>query len=229
MSYWDGIDNNSFDIEDSSSSYYSNSLLESNSNYFLDKQIELLDESLQEDRLSILNEDGIGDFIANAGSWFVGLPGSIWNGLKGLITGTNERGGAIKSSTIGNLADTALNTAKDGKAVINGTTFDTTKMSKGLAGYIKSWFGGGDPNGKGFINGVKVQADNLANFMRNHSDITTGALAGAGLLGIYYLYKKWKNNKNKKVDPQTLRTAVQLDQQDPSKMSPQERNQRVVA
>ena len=65
--------------------------------------------------------------------------------------------------------------------------------------------------------------------MRNNPNGTTAGLAAAGLLGIYYIYRKWKNNKNKKPDVATIQHAVQLDQKNPNEIPPQERNQPVQA
>ena len=65
--------------------------------------------------------------------------------------------------------------------------------------------------------------------MRNNANVTTAGLAAAGLLGTYYLYKKWKNNKDKKPDVATIKTAVELDQKDPNQIPPSERNQKVEA
>lgn len=207
MGYWDNIDdvNSPSLMGGGSSSYYLN-------NYFDETRYKLLDEWLEEDRI-LLSEATIDPHWAD--NWFTGLPGSIWNSLKGLVVGTLDDKGAVTDSFMGKAADAS---AKHGG--------DSTR---GLAGYIKSWFGGGDPNKDGIINGIKVQADKLGDFMRNNTNVTTAGLAAAGLLGTYYLYKKWKNNKDKKPDAATIKTAVELDQKNPNEIPPSERNQKVKA
>lgn len=229
MGYWDSMNDNSFSIINEGGG---SSSLDNINNYFSNTQLRLLDEWLEEDKL-LLNEadeegGGIGEFASSVGSWIASAPGSLWNWTKGLVTGTGATGKAIRTSTIGNLADKAIASAKDNKAVVNGVTLDTSKMSGGLAGWIKS-LGGKNPNGTDIQQGISGYANKLGDWMRNNPNGTTAGLAAAGLLGIYYIYRKWKNNKNKKPDAATIQHAVQLDQKSPNNIPPQERNQPVQA
>ena len=169
---------------------------------------------MEEDR--ILLSEAVVEDAHWADNWFTNLPGNIWGTMKGMVTGKTSFG-------------TAVTDAKSGSGVDENIAKGIGEGSRGLAGIIKSWFGGGDPNGEGFLNGIKVQADKLGDFMRNNANVTTAGLAAAGLLGTYYLYKKWKNNKDKKPDATTIKTAVELDQKDPNQIPPSERNQKVEA
>ena len=187
-------------------------------NYFDNYKLELLDEWLEEDKKEILSEDGITDFANSVGSWTSGA----WDWLKGLVTGTDTRMITPGSGT--SIGNRFTGTAVD-KALFGG---NSKAGSGGLAGWIKS-FGRdekGNPvtNGEGISGWLKSSANKLGDFMRDNPNATTGALAAAGLLGTYYLYRKWKNNKNKKLDQQTLQTAIKDDQIDPSKIPASERN-----
>lgn len=174
----------------------------------------MLDESLQED--SLLQEDMLAD-LNTIKSDMVNWVGGAWNWLKGVATGT-YKGKVVESAESGNMADKFA------------TRFNPHSTSnRGIAGLIKSWFGmngkKADPNS--MIDSLRTNMDQLGDWMRNNSAWTTGGLAAAGLLGTYYLYKKWKANRNKKLDKQTLEYAAKLDAKDPSKMTAQEKNQKV--
>lgn len=195
--------------------------------YFDNYKFKLLDEWLEEDRREILSEaETIDPHWAD--TWFSNVPSSIWNTMKGWVTGTDPQGKAIANSKLGNIIDRAVNNGAPDIGYVGG-------KSRGIAGIIKSWFGGnvtdekGNDTGKLATEGFKGMANQLSDFMRNNSNVTTAGLAAAGLLGIYYLYRKWKNNKNSKPTVQNLKTAAELDQKDPSQLPPSEKNRPVEA
>ena len=57
----------------------------------------------------------------------------------------------------------------------------------------------------------------LGNAMRKHANITAAGLAGAGLLGTYYLFKKFREKK--KLDNRDRDMAAKIDKMDAKKVS----------
>lgn len=93
--------------------------------------------------------------------------------------------------------------------------------SKGLAGLIGGWKEGGGENAKLAGSGIKGMLNGLSDFMTKNPNFTTATLAGAGLLGTYYLAKKMFNKKDKKATPEELKTAVKLDNMNQSQIASQ--------
>lgn len=68
---------------------------------------------------------------------------------------------------------------------------------------------------------IGSSAKGLLNYMRQHPDASAAGLIGAGLLGTYYLFKKFSKNKN--LSKEEIETARSLD-----KMSPEEAKRKLA-
>lgn len=187
-------------------------------------RLKILNES-NEIPFIIFNEDDntgifsqMTDYISNKGSnfwsWLTGGVAQNIDGKNATVTNyfgrTNPDGTAMfrnsTDSVVSNLTKQGLKVSENAKRSVMQKLSDWIRPAK-------------DGNMEPFLKG---KLDFLANFIQQNPQITAVGLAGAGLLGTYYLFKKF--SKNKKLTPAEMKNAVALDNKNPNEIAQRSTN-----
>lgn len=189
-------------------------------------------------RLKILNEDNSVPFIlaplyeaddpvTDSGilGWLSNKGSNFWSWLTGGTArnytgeGKDMRGDLVHYSSNGGIAEKGVtdasknilqNTLKDAGSAQKGITVTNQQSVMGQFGdKVKGW-------GQNMEPFLKDKLTKLGDFIKDNPQTTAIGLAGAGLLGTYYLFKKFK--KDKKLTPEEIKNMEKMDNLTPDQV-----------